>query len=598
MPPSTLNAPQPAASDASLDAACRSTALLAGAFCALVFLVMLYGQVTQPMRDPWKSPQLLELKAKLVTAPKAETLKQQIRDLDLHLRQRYSAHLASTKRGGWMLVAGAVVFLAAARKAAALRKKLPTPTPNPAAADQATRAAQLSRWAVAGTGAVAVLALLSLTLTTGSALPRNAAELARLTGEGPDSEAVPDFAPLDEMKANWPRFRGWDGGGVTLQTNLVLTWGTNSGAGLIWKTPVPAIGFNSPIVWRDRIFLSGGDEKKREVLCFDAKTGALAWQKTVENVSGSPAKQPEIPEGTGFAAPTMATDGRRVYAIFANGDLAALTLDGAPAWSKNLGVPKNPYGHATSLATWQGKLIVQFDQGEGEPAGSKLYAFDGASGRVAWQTSRAVHASWASPIVVEAAGKPQIIALAVPWAISYSATDGGEIWRAELLEGEVTPSPVFAGGTFLVVAPSVKLVALKPDGAGDVTKTHVLWSGEDSIPDVTSPVSNGELAFVVTTSGILTCYDAKVGKKLWEHELEMDFHASPSLAGDRLLLVSKKGVAIVVAAAREFKELARSAELGEEVHASPAFAPGRMFIRGVKHLFCIGGEAKALAQKP
>jgi outer membrane protein assembly factor BamB len=289
----------------------------------------------------------------------------------------------------------------------------------------------------------------------------------------------------------------------------------------------------------------------------------------------------------------MTTDGRRVYVMFANGDLAAFTLDGAPVWSKNLGVPKNTYGHSTSLATWQGRLIVQFDQGEGEPEGSKLLAFDGATGRLVWQTPRAVHASWASPIVVEAAGKPQIIALAVPWVMAYAATDGNEIWRVECLEGEICPSPVFAGGLVLAVSPNNKLNAIRPDGRGDVTKTHVAWGAEDNQPDVTSPTANGELLFTVTTPGVLTCFDVKDGKKLWEKELEMDFHASPSLVGSRLLLVSKKGVAIVFAAAREFKELARSAELGEEVHASPAFASGRMFIRGMKHLYCIGGGGTA-----
>lgn len=573
--------------DPGLYRAWRTIAWIAGVFSALLCAVMLFQQFRQPMRDPWKSPQLLALKEQLVNAPKDEPLKQQIRDLDLLLRRRYAAHLTASQRGAWMLLGGLAVFLLAGRQAAALRRQLPAPALNPHAADLATRAARWSRWAVAGAGVTVALTFLSLTWTTGTLLPKSPVALAGASGL-PDGGA-PDFAPLAEMQANWPRFRGWDGGGVTLYTNVPLTWGASAGAGVVWKTPLLAPGFNSPIVWGDRVFLSGGDAKKREVFCYDAKTGALLWQKPVENVPGSPAKLPEIQEMTGFAAPTMATDGRRVYAMFANGDLVAFTLDGAPAWSKGFGVLKNTYGHATSLATWQNKLIVQLDQGEGEAGSSKLYAFEGATGRVLWQQSRAVEASWASPIVVEAAGQAQILTLAKPWIIAYAATDGSEIWRVEDLEGEITPSPVFAGGVFLVVSPSVKLMALKPDGRGDVTKTHVLWSGEDSIPDVTSPASNGELVFVVTTPGILTCYDAKAGKKLWEHEFETEFHASPSIVGDRLLLLSRKdGAAVVVAAAREFKELGRSAPLGEEVHASPAFASGRMFIRGMKHLFCIG----------
>jgi outer membrane protein assembly factor BamB len=586
-PPTHLtSAPAPGAHPEAFHRTWRNTALIAGVFSAVVAVGLLFQQLTQPTRDPWKSPQLLALKEQLVSAPKDEQLKQQIRDLDLLLRRRYAAHLDLARRGGWMLLGGLAVFLLAARQAAALRKKLPMPTANPNAPQQAARTAKWSRWAVATIGAAAALVLLSLAFSTGTLLsPRTA------------RAAPSEFASLAEMQANWPSFRGSDGNGVTIHTNLLLTWGTNAGEGIAWKTPVPAPGFNSPIAWGDRVFLSGGDAKKREVFCFNAKTGAVLWQKAVENVPGSPAKPPEIQEATGFAAATMATDGRRVFAIFANGDLAAFTLEGAPAWSKNLGVPKNTYGYATSLAVWQGKLIVQFDQGEGEPAGSKLYAFDGATGRIVWQQARPVEASWASPIVVEVAGKPQIVTLAKPWVIAYAAGDGAELWRVEGLEGEVTPSPILAGGLVMAVIPSVKLNAIRPDGQGDVTKTHVAWAAEDNQPDVTSPVSNGELVFTVTTSGVLTCFDAKTGKKVWEKELEIDFHASPALVGDRLLLISSKedGLVLVVAVAREFKELGRS-KLGEEVHASPAFTAGGMFIRGVKHLFCIGAQRDKLAK--
>src|SRR5262249_16456415 len=155
---------------------------------------------------------------------------------------------------------------------------------------------------------------------------------------------------------------------------------------------------------------------------------------------------PEVPDQSGMAAATVATDGHRVYAIFANGDLAAFNFDGTVAWTKHLGVPKNPYGLATSLATWQDPVIVQFDQGDPEDQLSKIHAVDGATGSVAWQQPRPAGASWATPIVFDAAGKSQVIALAVPWVISYSAKDGAEIWRASCLDGEVTPSPIFMNG--------------------------------------------------------------------------------------------------------------------------------------------------------
>jgi len=146
---------------------------------------------------------------------------------------------------------------------------------------------------------------------------------------------------------------------------------------------------------------------------------------------------------------------------------------------------------------------------------------------------------------------------------------------------------VFAGGQALVVSPSTKLMALRPDGAGDVTKTHVAWTAEDNIPDITSPVSNGELVFVATSGGIVACYDTKDGKKVWEHDFEMEVQSSPSIIGDRLFVIGTKGVAVTVETGRQFKELARS-NLADKFLASPAFADGRVFLRGVTNLYCIG----------
>ena len=158
--------------------------------------------------------------------------------------------------------------------------------------------------------------------------------------------------------------------------------------------------------------------------------------------------------------------------------------------------------------------------------------------------------------------------------------------RVEGLNGEITPSPVFAGGLLFVASPSEKLIAIRPDGQGDVTKTHVVWTNEDNVPDVTSPLSTGELVFTVTTAGMLTCLDAKDGKKQWEHDYDMEFHASPSVAGGRLYLFSQKGNAFVVEAARQFKELFRT-EMGDGFHASPAFAPDKIFLRGVTNVWCL-----------
>ena len=558
------------------------TAWIAGLFCLAICATILYQHATATTYVPWKSPQLLKLKTALAAAPKDAQIKAQIRDLDLKYRQRFFRRLALDRTGGWLLLGGMAVFLAALWRAKNSDQVLSIPQPNLQAAREALRVEARSRLAVAGFAVVCVGAAAAFIKAGDSKMP-----LPQNPAAPPVPAAADALPPLAEFQANWPRFRGPDGSGFSPKANPPLAWDEGAKTNLLWKSAIPLPGFNSPIVWGGRVFLSGGDAQKREVYCFNAADGQLAWRRAIENVPGSPAKAPEVLEQTGVAAPTMATDGRRVYALFANGDLAALGLDGAPAWSKNLGTPKNQYGHATSLAIWQGKLIVQLDQGDSEPANSRLMAFDGATGKVVWEKPRKVPGSWASPIVVEAAGKAQIITAALPSLIAYDAVSGAELWKADVLEGEVAPSPILAGGLVCIASPSSKLIALRPDGSGDVTKTHVAWSNEENIPDVTSPTSNGELVFYVTSSGMLTCLDAKDGTKLWEHDFGTEIQASPGISGNRVYIVATDGHAWVVEAGREFKELG-AGKLEDHFFASPAFVGDRLYLRGNAALYCIG----------
>jgi outer membrane protein assembly factor BamB len=565
----------------------RLAAWIAGVFSALIGVTMLIGHLSARMDDPLKSPRLKEYKEKLRLDPADEPLKQRIRQLDLQLRQRYFRQLSQKGSGVYLLLGGVVMFVLAVTQSARYQRQLPMPQPKPDDVEQVARSAAMARWSVAASGTMIGVFLFIVSLGLGTGLPEGPAEVERLAPTS--GSAAADAASLEALRQNWPRFRGADGSGVSVFTNAPVTWDPKSGVGIAWKTPVPASGFNSPIVWGDHVFFSGGGATRREVFCLDSKTGQLLWRQAMANVPGS-AQGAEVPESTGYAASTMATDGRRLYVIFANGDCGAFTFDGKAVWSKSFGALKNPYGHATSLATWQDRLIVQLDQGEPEEGKSKLYALDGRTGQIVWQRPRKVGSSWASPIVIEAAGKAQVITLAVPWVIAYAATDGTELWRVEGLNGEITPSPVFAGGLLLVASPSEKLLAIRPDGQGDVTKTHVVWTNEDNVPDVTSPTSTGELVFAVTTSGMLTCFDAKDGKKLWEHDFDMECHASPSIAGNRLYLVSQKGTVVVVEATRQFKEVSR-VEMGDAFHASPAFVQDRIFLRGVTNFWCVGRVA-------
>ncbi len=564
-------------------------------FCLLVSAAIIYQHLVAVERDPWKSPQLLALKEKLRDAPADESLRSEIRRLDLEFRQRYFRRLDLDNTGAWLLVGGMAVLLITARNGVKIVARPHLPRRKTDGPQAGLEMVARSRWSVAGVGVILITGLATLAFTGRSPLPDSATELDKLLGRNPSGGEVADIASLAEFQANWPRFRGAEGSGAN-KSSLNLSLGEKQGDGVIWKSPVPALGFNSPVVWSNRVFISGGDAARREVFCYDAGDGKLLWQRAVENVPGSPTKPPEIPDATGYAASSMATDGRRAFVMFANGDLAAFRFDGSLTWAKHLGLPKNTYGHASSLAIWPGKLIVQFDQDEGAAGGSKLMAFNCASGKQIWERGKPTHSSWASPIIIETGGKQQIVTLALPFAMSHSLTDGNELWRAELMEGEITPSPIFACGHVIMVSPAGKLIALRPDGSGDVTKSHITWTAEDNIPDVTSPVGNDELIFTTTSGGMLTCFNAKDGKKVWQKDLDTEIQASPAIAGNQLLLISTKGEVVLIEVSKEFKELGRT-RLDDAFHASPTFANGRVYLRGAKNLFCLGTSSDKLATK-
>jgi outer membrane protein assembly factor BamB len=227
------------------------------------------------------------------------------------------------------------------------------------------------------------------------------------------------------------------------------------------------------------------------------------------------------------------------------------------------------------------------DQGESEQAKSRLYAFDGRTGEVLWQQVRRVGSSWSTPTLVENGGKMQIVATAVPRVNAYAADTGAELWQVEGINGEVTPSLVAFGELVFAVSPSEKLMAIRANGTGDVTKTHIAWSSEDFVPDISSPATDGELLFTLSTGGLVTCYDVKDGKKQWDHDYDSEFHASPAIAGRNVYLFSLKGHAVVVEAARQFKEVFRT-EMPDTFISSPAFAQENVFLRGATNVWCVG----------
>ena len=553
-----------------------AAAVIGGVFSVIIFTLLVANHFRRMVVDAGREKQLDAMKVELRSRSDTEQLISQIRRLDLRNRQSKLRRLDFSRKGCYLLFGSVAILLIGVRSASAIKKKPPAPHLVTDKLDKQMRQAVRGRWAITAGLVVLLSAALLLMLTPAIDFFKG----------GGGSEVYPS---VEEIGKNWPRFRGPGGLGVSGYTNVPTSWNGKTGEGIVWKNKVPLPGHNSPVIWGDRVFLSGADGNDFAVYCFDALSGKLLWTGPVASVVQGGAKKPlEVPEdGAGFASPTVATDGRRVCAIFANGDVGCFDLEGRKLWTRNLGTPDSSYGYASSPEIYRNLLLIQYDQGAAEDQKSRLIALNTSSGQTVWEAKRPVPNSWASPIVVKVGEQYQVITCGDPWVIAYDPANGAEIWRAKCIGGEIAPSPIYAGGLVLGVEPYNKLVAIRPDGRGDVTKTHIAWSTEDGTPDICCPVGNGEFVFLLASEGTLFCYKLQDGTKLWEKRLKESFRASPSLVGDRLYLLSEKGVMFILEAGTEYKEPARW-ELGEACYASPAFANGRIYIRGVENLYCIG----------
>ncbi len=547
--------------------------VIAGVFSLIVIVLLSVNHYHFKITHENRALKLEEMKLELAKTEYKEQFLADIRQFDLEIREEKLSRVKFSRTGGYLLVVALAIFFGCLKFIQNCNKKLPSPQHQSEAGPR--QLLQTRQANIAVTVTVVIFVGIGLLL-----MVRPAIDL----GSG---EAVAAYPLAEQIAANWPTFRGPAGSGISTYTNIPTEWDGASGKGIVWKSEIPIGGNNSPIVWDDRVFISGGHEEKREVYCYDADSGALLWIGDVTAPAMPGADEFEEPmEDTGFAAPTMATDGKRVFAIFANGDIGAFDFNGKNLWSKNLGTPDNMYGYASSLTMYQNMVIVQYDQGMGDDGKSRLIALDGFSGRAVWEVKRMVPNSWTSPVVANIDGRDVIVTCGDPWVIAYDAATAAELWRVDCIGGDLAPSPIYAGNFVLAAEPDSRLIAIRTDGTGDVTETHIVWKTRDGIGDITSPVSDGELIFL-TAGGRVTCLQLSDAVEVWEEDTDGYFMASPSLAGGRLYVLSDDGAMYILKAGREFEQLGLC-ELGEDCFATPAFADGRIYIRGVLNLYCIG----------
>ncbi|MCC5828629.1 MAG: PQQ-like beta-propeller repeat protein [Phycisphaeraceae bacterium] len=578
----------------------RRVALILAAFTCIVGAMLVFNGWWLQRANPLDHPELMAMKKQLRSEPGNETLIDSYRRLDAELRGRYFQSQRDYATGGWLLLAGVALALLAAHwhrpeaRPPTLAELRAHPTP------PRVRQAPAIRYALSGTGlTIAMLAVVLAIAWRGELRELDRARIALAdevdqpytpaTIDPPDAaDGIGDQSGLNTAQ-QWPGFRGPHGTGRAFDDDAItwpVQWETDSGRNILWRAPIDLPGHNSPVVWGDRLFITGADQRSRKIYAFDVRDGLPLWEHRVPVLPGGGAWPPEILPHTGFAAPTCATDGRLVFAIFANGDLIACDMQGRRVWAKPLGEAENIYGYASSLAVHNGRLFVQWDHHNV----NRILALDAASGDEIWTIEHDAGASWASPMVVQTADRMQLIITSHRATIAYDPADGRELWRWNGPEGDIASSPVADDSRVLVISPAWEMYALPTTETGPLDDDRLLWTFEDHQPEIASPIIIGDLAIVLSDGGRLTAIDMADGRERWHHRLQGRFEASPASAGTLVYVTNVDGLTTVLDVSGNPPQVVGKGELGEPTRASPALLGGRLYMRTGKAVHAIGGK--------
>lgn len=387
---------------------------------------------------------------------------------------------------------------------------------------------------------------------------------------------------------NWPDWRGPRADGTCREKDVPRRWDV---ADAIWKTAVPGVGHASPIVWGDRIFTATAMPEKldRMLLCFDRASGKILWQQVVAN---GPLEK--LNPQNSYASGTPVTDGNRVYVNFRVGKNIVVAahdpVDGKQLWLTQPGTHTGEWGFSNEPVLFEDKVIVDGDS-KGD---SFLIALSREDGQTLWRVNRTNRGiSYSAPLIREIAGRLQLIQCGDRCVTSFDPRTGKPLWTVDGPSQEFVATPVYsekAGLVFISSSwPKRHLLAIKPDGDGNVTETHVVWRDDKGAPYVPSMIVAGDSLLGVNNSGVAYCYEAATGHVYWRQRLGMH-HASPVLVDGLVYFINDDGQVNVIKPNTEFQRVAQY-EMGEPCYASPAISDGQVFLRGFKHLFCIGNTA-------
>ena len=586
----------------------RNIALVSAIFVVAfsVMLVTNYFQVSGT--DTVQSEMIENLKKANEELGSNPQLQEQIRELDLLARKAYFISINRLKAGVVILLAMVVVFVIALRFYFAESKDIPDKDIDPI--DDWLLKSQTRKYIVSIASALAVGGILFAALTSPYLKKADSekiiAETEITTGEfsAADNEeneqtdaladvvsetvAPPDTASVATVAADTMEiskvthngFRGNNSLGISSAKNVPTSWNLSSRKNILWRVDVPRKGYNSPVINGNRVFFSGADNEARELFCYELSSGKELWRLTVRDVPGSPSQMPKTTDDTGLAAPTVATNGKQVCAIFATGDVVCADMNGKQLWAKNLGVPDNPYGYASSLLMYGNSLIVQYDN-QNSP---RVVSLDLATGNQRWAKERPErNPSWGSPILATANGRPQLILIGNPGVSSYNPNTGELHWRVECMSGEPAPSAAYANGIIFVATEYSTMSAINAaDGA-------VLWKTDEFLPEIASPVATRDFVFVATSYGTVASFNVQTGEVLKSMDLNTDFHTSPIIAEGKIYLIDVNGKVYIFSARGEFT-LISSFETGEKSYATPAFTDKKIVVKTEKSIYAVSSE--------
>jgi len=360
-------------------------------------------------------------------------------------------------------------------------------------------------------------------------------------------------------------------------------------------------------MWGDAIFLTTQDGDKLLLLKLDRRSGRVAWTRQVGNGEArreAPRKEQKFHRLHNLASPSPVTDGERVVVHFGNGDLAAYDFAGKQLWERDLQREHGTYtiwwGHANSPVLYKDLVISVCMQDsltdlQNEPAPSYILAHDKRTGEQRWKTMRMTNAkaeecdAYTTPIFYEVNGRMQMVVMGADQLDAYDPEDGKRLWYLPgFAKGRLITGPT-VGHELIYATQGMRgaLVAVKPEGFGELPPSAIVWKETQGTPDSSSPVVWKDLIFWVADNGVVQCHDARTGKLQWKEKLRGDYKASPLAAAGRIYFLNLDGLCTVVAASPQFKRLAEN-KIDDKTIASPAVATGRIYLRGRKALYCIG----------